>query len=304
MAWIKRVVLFLTVNVLVIIAISLLLNILGIRPYLTAQGINYESLLWFCMIWGMGGAFFSLATSRIMARMMMGVRVIDPDTGNPHLQDLVQTVYRLARAANLPKMPQVGVYDSQEVNAFATGPTKSRALVAVSSGLLQGMRRDEIEGVLGHEIAHVANGDMVTMTLIQGVVNAFVMFLSRAIAFVVVQAMRSRDEHEGGGFSYMIYFLVSMVLEVVFMIFGSMVVAWVSRLREYRADAGGARLAGRQNMINALKGLMRTYGIIDAAAQQPAIQTLKISGRGTGLMRLFSTHPPLEARIARLEAME
>lgn len=304
MAWVKRIFLFLAVNFLVIIAISLVMNILGIRPYLTAQGINYESLLWFCLIWGMGGAFFSLATSRIMAKMMMGVKVIDPDTGNPHLQDLVQTVHRLAQAASLPKMPQVGVYNSQEVNAFATGPTKSRALVAVSSGLLNGMRRDEIEGVLGHEIAHVANGDMVTMTLVQGVVNAFVMFLSRAIAFVIVQAMRSRDENEGGGFSYMIYFLVSMALEVVFMIFGSMVVAWVSRFREYRADAGGARLAGRQNMVNALKGLMRTYGITDAAAQQPAIQTLKISGRGTGLMRLFSTHPPLEARIARLEAME
>lgn len=304
MAWVKRIFLFLAVNFLVIIAISLVMNILGIRPYLTAQGINYESLLWFCLIWGMGGAFFSLATSRIMAKMMMGVKVIDPDTGNPHLQDLVQTVHRLAQAASLPKMPQVGVYNSQEVNAFATGPTRSRALVAVSSGLLNGMRRDEIEGVLGHEIAHVANGDMVTMTLVQGVVNAFVMFLSRAIAFVIVQAMRSRDENEGGGFSYMIYFLVSMALEVVFMIFGSMVVAWVSRFREYRADAGGARLAGRQNMVNALKGLMRTYGITDAAAQQPAIQTLKISGRGTGLMRLFSTHPPLEARIARLEAME
>lgn len=304
MAWIKRIFLFLAVNFLVIIAISLVLNILGIRPYLTAQGINYESLLAFCMIWGMGGAFFSLATSRIMAKMLMGVKVIDPDTGDPHLQDLVQTVHRLAQAASLPKMPQVGVYNSQEVNAFATGPTKSRALVAVSSGLLNGMRRDEIEGVLGHEIAHVANGDMVTMTLVQGIVNAFVMFLSRAIAFVVVQALRSRHEDEGGGFSYMTYFLVSMVLEVVFMIFGSIAVAWVSRFREFRADAGGARLAGRQNMVNALKGLMRTYGITDAAAQQPSIQTLKISGRGTGLMRLFSTHPPLEARIARLEAME
>ena len=305
MAWMKRIFLFLAVNFLVVITISLILNVLGIRPYLTANGINYNSLMAFCFIWGMGGALFSLASSRLMAKWMMGVKIIDPDTSDPHLQEIVQTVYRLAQAANLPKMPQVGIYGSPEVNAFATGPTKSRSLVAVSTGLFERMRRDEIEGVLGHEISHVANGDMVTMTLIQGVVNAFVMFLSRVIAFAIAQAMRGREERdEGGGFSFMTYYIVSFVLEIVFMILGSMVVAYFSRFREFRADAGGARLAGRNNMINALKALVRTYEIVDPAANQPAVQTLKISGHGTGLMRFFSTHPPLQERIARLQAME
>jgi len=302
--WMKRIFLFLVVNFLVIITISLILNVLGIRPYLTAYGINYNSLMVFCLIWGMGGALFSLASSRLIAKWVMGVKIIDPDTNNSNLQELVNTIYHLSEAANLPKMPQVGIYESPEVNAFATGPTKARSLVAVSSGLMERMHRDEIEGVLGHEISHIANGDMVTMTLIQGIVNAFVMFLSRAIAFALVQAMRARDERDVGGFSYGTYFIVSFVLEILFMIVGSIVVAWFSRYREFRADAGGAKLAGRNNMVSALKALLRTNKIIDPAANQPAVQTLKISGRGTGLMRLFATHPPLEERIARLQAME
>jgi heat shock protein HtpX len=242
MAWMKRIFLFLVVNFLVIITISLILNVLGIRPYLTANGINYNSLMAFCLIWGMGGALFSLASSRLMAKWIMGVKIIDPENSNPNLQELVNTVYRLSQAANLPKMPQVGVYESPEVNAFATGPTKARSLVAVSSGLIERMRGNEIEGVLGHEITHITNGDMVTMTLIQGIVNAFVMFLSRAIAFAVVQAMRSRDERGGGGFSYGTYFIVSFILEILFMIVGSIVVAWFSRYREFGADAGGLSL--------------------------------------------------------------
>ena len=304
MGWMKRIFLFLVVNFLVIITISLILNVLGIRPYLTAYGINYNSLMVFCLIWGMGGALFSLASSRLIAKWVMGVKIIDPDTNNSNLQELVNTIYHLSEAANLPKMPQVGIYESPEVNAFATGPTKARSLVAVSSGLMERMHRDEIEGVLGHEISHIANGDMVTMTLIQGIVNAFVMFLSRAIAFALVQAMRARDERDVGGFSYGTYFIVSFVLEILFMIVGSIVVAWFSRYREFRADAGGAKLAGRNNMVSALKALLRTNKIIDPAANQPAVQTLKISGRGTGLMRLFATHPPLEERIDRLQAME
>jgi len=303
MAWMKRIFLFLAHNFLVIITISLILNFLGIRPYLTAYGINYNSLMAFCLIWGMGGALFSLASSRLVAKWIMGVKIVDPDTSNSNLQELVNTVYRLSEAAYLPKMPQVGVYESPEVNAFATGPTKARSLVAVSSGLIERMRSNEIEGVLGHEISHITNGDMVTMTLIQGIVNAFVMFLSRAIAFALVQAMRARNERDEGGFSYGTYFIVSFILEILFMIVGSIVVAWFSRFREFRADAGGAKLAGRNNMVNALKALLRTNEIIDPAANQPAVQTLKISGRGTGLMRLFATHPPLEERIARLQAM-
>ncbi len=299
MALIKRIGLFLLVNILVITTISLILNLLGVKPYLTSQGIDYSSLIAFCLVWGMGGAFISLALSRVMAKWMMGVKVIPVDTHDPVLRDLLQTVHELARGARLPTMPEVGIYDSPEVNAFATGPTKARSLVAVSSGLLQRMSQAEIRGVLGHEVAHIANGDMVTMTLIQGVVNAFVMFLARAIAFALTMTGRDRDSEESG--TPMSYFVVQIVLEIVFMILGSMVVAWFSRLREYRADIGGARLAGRQNMIQALEGLRRTFERVDPTAQ-PAIQALKISSRPSGWMHLFSTHPPLEERIERLKA--
>ncbi|MGK5086499.1 protease HtpX [Bdellovibrionota bacterium FG-2] len=300
-AWGKRIFLFLAVNVLVVLTISLLLNVLGIGPYLTANGMDYSALMAFCLVWGMAGAFISLALSRIMAKMMMGVQSIDPNTSDPRLSSLVQTVHTLARSAHLPSMPEVGIYESPEINAFATGPTKSRALLAVSSGLLNRLKSQEVEGVLGHEIAHVANGDMVTMTLVQGVVNAFVMFLSRALAFVIVQALRSRDEEREGGFSSGIYFVVSFLLEIVFMILGSMVVAWFSRMREYRADAGGARLAGRENMIGALEALQRTFEQVPAETQ-PAFQNLKISSKGAGIFRLFSSHPDLEVRIQRLRA--
>jgi heat shock protein HtpX len=297
----KRVFLFLAVNVLVVTTISVVLGALGVRPYLTARGLDLGSLAVFCLVWGFGGAFISLGLSRVMAKWGMGVKLVDPGTPDPAAQELVSTVHRLAQAAGLRTMPQVGVYDSEEVNAFATGPTKNRALVAVSTGLLRRMRRDEVEGVLGHEIAHVANGDMVTMTLIQGVVNAFTMFLARVVAFFVAQLFR-RDE-EGGGISHIVYFVATLVFDIAFSILGSIVVAWFSRLREFRADAGGAQLAGRDRMIAALEGLQRTFGVVDPADRQVAVQTLKISGHPRGLMKFFSTHPPLEIRIARLKMM-
>lgn len=292
----KRVILFLLTNLLVVITLSILLSVLGVGRYLTAQGIDYQALLVFCLVWGMGGAFISLALSRVMAKTMMGVRVIDPRTTDPAGQQLLQMVSRLAQASGIP-MPEVGVYEADDINAFATGPTRNRALVAVSTGLLRRMNRSEVEGVLAHEVAHIANGDMVTMTLLQGVVNAFVMFLARAIAWAVASATR-RSEDEGP--SYALFFVVQIVLEIVFMILGSIVVAAFSRYREYRADAGGARLAGRENMVRALEALRRD---VDAAAAdvQPAVATLRISNPG-GLARLFATHPPLEARIARLRA--
>src|SRR3989339_1813106 len=179
----KRIFLFMAVNVLILLTLSITLNILGVRPYLNANGIDYGALMTFCLVWGIGGAFISLGLSRIMAKWMMGVQVIPPNTSDPALSSLVQTVHNLAKAAGLPKMPEVGYYNSPEINAFATGPTKSRALVAVSAGLLESMDRAQLEGVLAHEISHIANGDMVTMTLLQGVINAFVMFLARVIAF-------------------------------------------------------------------------------------------------------------------------
>lgn len=177
----KRVFLFLVVNVLIMLTISLVLNALGVRPYLDARGINYQSLLIFCALWGFGGAFISLALSRVMAKWMMGVKIVEPDDPNPELRALVGRVHELAFKAELKAMPQVGYYESDELNAFATGPTQSRSLVAVSTGLLRNMNKAELDGVLAHEVAHIANGDMVTMTLVQGVVNAFVMFLARLI---------------------------------------------------------------------------------------------------------------------------
>ncbi len=300
MAWMKRIFLFLAVNVLVMATISILLKVFNVQPYLTASGLNYESLLAFCFIWGMGGAFISLALSRIMAKWMMGVQVIDPNVRDPELQSLVQRVYALARTAGLPKMPEVGIYQSQEVNAFATGPTKSRALVAVSTGLLTRMREDEVDGVLGHEVAHIANGDMVTMTLIQGVVNAFSMFLARAIAYAISMAGSSRDDREDAPVSTGIaYHITVFVLEMVFMVLGSIVIAWFSRRREFRADQGGARLAGREKMMSALQALQQNVEYVDTQSQ-PAAQTLKISSKGQGIFRFFSTHPPLEERIERL----
>ena len=296
----KRIFLLILVNILVVTTITLVLGLFHVGSYFPQGGLG--GLAVFCLIWGFGGAFISLALSRLMAKWMMGVQVIPPNTTDPTLQKLVETVHTLARQAGLPKLPEVGIYDSDEVNAFATGPTKSRALVAVSTGLLQRMGSQEVTGVLGHEITHIANGDMVTMTLIQGIINAFVMFLARVLAFVVSQAMRSRDDRDSGG--GWLQFILVMVFQIVFSILGSLVVCWFSRWREYRADAGGARLAGRENMINALRALRRLHDPEVAAAEASraqAFQSLKISGQSSGLLALFATHPPLEQRIARLE---
>jgi heat shock protein HtpX len=304
MSFLKRIFLFMAVNLLVVVTVSVLLRVLGVQPYLNQYGMDYNSLAAFCLIYGMAASFISLALSRIMAKWMMGVQVVDPNTRDQDLQMLVQTVYSLAKGAHLPKMPEVGIYDSPELNAFATGPTKSRALVAVSTGLLNRMNREQLEGVLGHEITHVANGDMVTMTLLQGVVNAFAMFLSRAIAFAIMQAMRGNkdDRERGSSMSGGLYFIIQFMLEIVFLILGSIVVAAFSRWREYRADRGGAKLAGRENMISALQVLQQTYERVDPRPQA-AVQNLKISGHPRGLMKVFASHPPLDERIARLQTL-
>lgn len=299
MAWFKRVGLFLVVNFLVIITISLVVQLLGLEPFLSNYGVNYPALMVFCLIWGMGGAFISLALSKYMAKWLMGVHVIAPDTTDPEARELVELVHSLAKKAGLPAMPEVGVYASPEVNAFATGATKSRALVAVSSGLVRRMRKEAVEGVLGHEVSHIANGDMVTMTLLQGVVNAFVMFFARVLASVVMRSMaRGRENQQG---SPIVYYLLVTVFEIIFMLLGSIVIAWYSRFREFRADAGGARLAGRDKMIFALQSLQQCLEVKDPAHQQPAFQAFKISSSGT-LLHLFATHPPLELRIARLQS--
>ncbi|WP_000264285.1 protease HtpX [Leptospira interrogans] len=290
--WFKRIGLFLLTNILVVVTISIVTSVLGIGPYLDANGINLSSLLVFCFLWGMGGAFVSLLQSKFMAKMMMGVQVIDPRSASGAERELYSRVERLARTANLP-MPEVGIYHSPEVNAFATGPSKSSSLVAVSSGLLQTMDNAEVEGVLAHELAHVANGDMVTMTLIQGVVNAFVMFFSRIISYALSTMVK--DELQ-----YTVRLIANIVLSILFSILGSIIVAYFSRTREYRADAGGAKLAGRQNMIAALEKLKRTFDAPEDERGREALATMKISGHNKW-MALFSTHPPLEARIAALK---
>ncbi|MCM2268299.1 MAG: protease HtpX [Elusimicrobiales bacterium] len=291
----KRVILFLSVNILVVVTISVVLNLLGVQPYLDARGINYQALALFCLVWGMGGAFISLAISRITAKMMMGVKVIDPALAQGETGELVRTVHRLAAAAGIDKMPEVGYYESPEVNAFATGPTRNRALVAVSTGLLERMDKRQVEGVLAHEVAHVANGDMVTMTLVQGVINAVVMFVARVAAFFISQRFREESRR-------MVNMLTVLVLEIGLSLLGAMAASWFSRRREFRADAGGAALAGRESMLSALKALKRNAELAEAESH-PSLAALKISGRG-GFMALLSTHPPLEDRIAALMRQE
>jgi heat shock protein HtpX len=300
----KRMFLFMMVNLLIVTTISIILGLLGVGRYVPQGGLGGLAVI--CLVWGMVGAFISLAISRLMAKWFMGVQVIDPHTNDPDLRELVATVHGLAQQARLPAMPEVGIYESPDVNAFATGPTKSRALVAVSTGLLQTMRSREVAGVLGHEIAHIANGDMVTMTLLQGIINAFVMFLARVLAFAVSQALRSKDDERsyGGGFTEIIFIYV---FQIVLSILGSFIVCWFSRQREFRADAGGARFAGKENMVDALRALQRHFDPELATAEAgraQSFQSLKISGRAGGILALLSTHPPIEERIARLEQAE
>ena len=290
----KRIVLFLLTNLAIVLTMSVVLSLLGVGNYVTPYGLDIESLAIFSLVWGMGGAFISLQMSRWIAKRATGVRLIDGTSGDAENDWVYATVARLTTQANLP-MPEVGVYDSPEVNAFATGPSKSRSLVAVSSGLLRAMRKDEVEGVLAHEVAHIANGDMVTMTLLQGVMNAFVMFFARLIAFALARG--GREDERGGGVNYMVVFM----LEIVLGILGSMVTAWFSRQREFRADRGAATLAGRDRMIAALQRLAGNREMVDTSHE--ALATLKINGT-RGWMVFFSTHPPLEARIAALQRLQ
>ena len=302
----KRFFLLIAVNLLVMVTLYIVLSVvLHFFPQFGRGGggnwLGYFAI--FSLVFGMGGAFISLAISRMMAKWMMGVQVIDPNTNDPEARELVRMVHGYAQRAGLPAMPQVGIYDSPEVNAFATGPTKSRSLVAVSTGLLHQMNRTETEGVIAHEVAHIANGDMVTMTLVQGIINAFVMFLSRVLAFLAAQALSgNRNNDDRPSLSHSI---LEMVLGIVFQIFftllGSIVVAWFSRKREFRADAGGMLLAGKAQMVGALRGLQRIYDPRHAAEGSPGFQSFKIAGQSGGFMALLSTHPPLEERIARVE---
>lgn len=292
----KRIMLFVLTNVLVVATISIIMSVFGIGHYVTAYGIDYSSLLVFCLLWGMVGSFISLRMSKWMAKMMMGVKLVD---SNGQYASLVHKVHTLSARAGIKKMPEVGIYPSAEVNAFATGPSVNNSLVVVSEGLLRSMNEDELEGVLAHEIAHVANGDMVTMALVQGVVNAFVMFASRALAFVISQAMSGDDEEEGssfgGGFMHM---MIVFGLDILFSFLAMPLITAFSRWREYRADAGGAALAGKEKMIGALESLTKSIDVIEK--NQPQFSSMKISGRAK-FSEYFSTHPSLEKRIAALK---
>ena len=289
----KRIFLFLATNMAIMLVLSFTMRILGVEPYLTANGLNLTSLLIFAAVMGFGGSFISLAISKWMAKKSMGVRVIETPTNSSEFW-LVETVKKYAADAGI-KMPEVGIFDTPEVNAFATGMTKNSALVAVSSGLLQQMTRPEAEAVVGHEIAHAANGDMVTMALIQGVVNTFVMFLSRVIGHTIDKVV-FKSERSGGP----AFFITMMIAELVLGILASIIVMWFSRKREFRADRGGASLAGRQNMIAALERLNSLH----PAPLPEKMAAFGIAGGGaSGIKRLFMTHPPLEERIAALRAV-
>ncbi|RAM66102.1 heat shock protein HtpX [Herbaspirillum rubrisubalbicans] len=289
----KRIVLFLVTNLAVMLVLSFTASLLGVNRYLTANGLNLGMLLVFCGLMGFGGSFISLVMSKTIAKWSTGARVIEQPQNSTELW-LLQTVQTLAARAQLP-MPEVAVYDG-EPNAFATGASKNNSLVAVSTGLLQSMTKDEVEAVLAHEVAHIANGDMVTLTLIQGVVNTFVMFFARIVGYFVDSFLRrNNEENSGPGIAYM---ATVFVCEIVFGILASIIVMYFSRQREYRADAGAASLMGSKTpMINALRRL----GGLQADGLPQNLQASGISGRESWL-GLFSSHPPLESRIAALQS--
>lgn len=295
----KRIALFVAVNLLVVATISILTSALGIGSYLTSAGLQLGSLLFFCFLWGSIGSLLSLMLSKVMAKWMMGVQLVT--LAGPH-KNLVETVNRLARRASLTEMPEVGIYQSEVINAFATGPSRNNSLVAVSSALLASMDEREVEGVLAHEVAHIANGDMVTMALIQGVVNAFVMFFSRIAAFAITQAMRNNDDRDSRP-NPVIQMMLIFALDILFGILAMPIVAWFSRFREFRADRGGADLAGREKMITALEALSRVYPQLEMTKEaiNPNFKSMQISGKGA-VWKLFSTHPPLAQRISVLKA--
>ncbi|HZD20706.1 MAG TPA: protease HtpX [Burkholderiales bacterium] len=286
----KRVLLLIATNLAVMVVLSIVVSVLGVDRWLLANGIDYGQLLWFSAIFGFGGAFISLLMSKWIAKMSVGAQTIDGSEGTNEYW-LVQTVHKLADAAGIGK-PEVAIYQGP-ANAFATGAFRNSALVAVSTGLLESMDRQQVEAVLGHEVTHVSNGDMVTLTLIQGVLNTFVFFLSRVVGYIVDKAVFRTERGVGPGF-----YITMIVSQIVFGILASAIVAWFSRLREFRADRGSAKLLGTpQPMIAALRrlGSLQTGGLPDT------VKTFGISSE-SGLAQLFATHPPIEARIAALES--
>jgi heat shock protein HtpX len=285
----KRIILFVATNLAVVLVLSIILKVFGLDRALAAQGFQYGTLLVYSLVVGFAGAIISLLMSKSIAKWTTGAHVIETPANEAEAW-LVETVRKLATSVGIA-MPEIGIYEGP-ANAFATGAFKNSAFVAVSSGLLQSMNHEEVEAVLGHEISHVANGDMVTLTLIQGVVNTFVIFLSRIVGSIVDRAVFRTERGTGPG-----YFITVMVCQILFGILASIIVAWFSRWREFRADAGSARLLGPQPMIDALRRL----GGIEAGGLPQAMNAFGITGSG-GFMALFASHPPIEERIAALQA--
>ena len=292
-----RIFLFLATNVAILVVASVMLQVLGVEQYLASSGLNLSSLLVFCAIFGFGGAFVSLWMSKWIAKRSTGTRILTKPTSNRQEQWLLDTVAELAREAKL-RMPEVGIFDARQPNAFATGASRDKSLVAVSSGLLRDFRENEVRAVLAHEIGHVANGDMVTLTLIQGIVNTFVLFFARIIGFVVDRAVFRNSRGIGIG-----YFITTIFAQIVLSILASTIVMWFSRRREFRADAYGAKLAGTAAMVMALERLRA--GQAQPAEMPDELVAFGISGgKSAGLRRLWMSHPPLEERIAALKAHE
>ncbi len=291
MSFMKRIFFFMLVNMLVMVSVTILTGIICTFIYgspTPPQG-SLIPLILFSVIFGMGGAFVSLFISKWIAKKTMGLQMIDPKTAKDGEREILEMVHNMARRARLPKMPEVGVYQSPEMNAFATGPSRSNSLVAVSSGLTRSLNKGELEAVIGHEVAHIANGDMVTLTLIQGVINSFVIFFSHILARIIASYFEKNR--------YLIQMVLTIVMQIAFTFLGHIVVAYFSRIREYRADKGGARYSSRENMIAALRKLS-----LQSVPHQKGdnLAAFKISGT-TSIAALFRTHPPLEERIARLQ---
>ena len=291
----KRVALFLVTNLAILVVLGVVVNVLGVNRFLSSQGIDIASLFVFAAIFGMGGSCISLAMSKWIAKRSTGAQVIEQPRNQTEVW-LVNVIGAQAKAAGIG-MPEVAVYDAPDPNAFATGANRNNALVAVSTGLLRNMSQDEVEAVLGHEISHVANGDMITLALIQGVVNTFVIALARIIGFAVDRALSSNnnEQYSGPGIGY---WITSIVAEILLGFLASIIVMWFSRQREFRADAGGAQLAGRQKMIAALERLRQVSEPSHLPSEMAAFGIN--GGLGEGLKKLFMTHPPLEERIAAL----
>ena len=304
MTFLKRFGYFIITGILVAITVQFVVGFVAKFFGVNLTSGGYAGLFVLCLIYGLIGSFISLQLSRWMAKRFHGVQVVEPTTQNQMERKLIDKVYQLARSAGLEVMPEVGFYESSDVNAFATGPSKKRSLVAVSTGLMSSMSDAEIEGVLAHEIAHIVNGDMVTLALIQGVVNAFAMFIAQIITMAVMNAIRGRDDDRRGFADFMLRQVIYTAVSIVFTLLGSIVVNYFSRQREFRADAGGARFSSPDKMTSALLRLQQLHLIPIPKEEKEGpdkLATLKIFGKSTGISSLFMTHPPLEERIAALK---